>query len=329
MTLTPDSPWPTRRLVILLACCAALGACDRHAAKSGTQVAAKVGSYEITTYQVNNAVARIPNVPADQLPTARAKVLEGLVTQQLAISQAQQEKLDRQPDVVAALDDARRDILARAYFDQVAQSQPKATDADVEQYYIAHTELFSSRRLYAMKEITLAPNEEALKYAREFATTGKPIEQYSQWLQQKGIRFNASSATRAPEALPLDFLPTLAQTKDGGIVVMRTDSGIYVAQIVTSRAAPISQVDAAASIRRYIENQRSKEALERELGRLRTQAKIEYVGEFANNPALAASPPVAPVALPVTASASASGAATGGTQAPDAGVMQRGVGGVK
>jgi EpsD family peptidyl-prolyl cis-trans isomerase len=228
------------------------------------------------------------------MAASRAKVLETLVSQQLAIAQAEQMKLDRLPGIVASVDAARREILARAYFEQIAATQSTPSEPEIRQYYDSHPELFSERRLYSLKEVTTEASPEIVSYSRDFAASGKPIEAYMQWLGQRGTRYAVANVTRAPETLPLSLVPRLAQAKDGSVVTATTDAGVYVAQVVGSHPAPLREPQAAPDIRRFIQNQRALDALAHEIARLRAQTKIEYMGEFADlAKGSGAAPPVA------------------------------------
>ena len=50
------------------------------------------------------------------------EVLEKLIDQQLAVDQATEAKLQRSPEVVSQIESARREILARAYLQQLASA---------------------------------------------------------------------------------------------------------------------------------------------------------------------------------------------------------------
>src|SRR5262245_36926444 len=114
---------------------AVLAACGKGEDKKvASQVAAKVNGYEITVHQVNSALAR-QNVRPERAEQAKRQILELLVDQQLARQQALERKLDRTPNVVQALESSRNEILASAYLQQIAASQPPATPEEVKKFY--------------------------------------------------------------------------------------------------------------------------------------------------------------------------------------------------
>ena len=86
------------------------------------EAAAKVNKEEITVHQINFVLQRQGNVPADQVPAVSKRILESLIDQEVAIQQATEEKLDRDPKVVMAIEAAKREIIARAYADRIADT---------------------------------------------------------------------------------------------------------------------------------------------------------------------------------------------------------------
>jgi EpsD family peptidyl-prolyl cis-trans isomerase len=283
MPFAPNYKLKIYRGLGFVALALSLAACSgRHNSRETTQVAAKVGNYEITEFQVDNAIARVPNIPIDEVKAARLAALESLVKEQLIVQAAESQKLDRQPQVIAAIDKSRRDVISRAYVAQITQSQTKPSAEDVHQYFLQHPELFSARRIYSMKELTTPFTAETSAYLRGFAESGKTLEQLGLWLQQQKIPYRADTGSRTPESLPLSFLPQLATTKDGGVVVFNTASVFYVAQILSSRPAPVTEDKANQNIERFLTAQRSRAAIDREIDRLQATTKIEYEGEFSN-----------------------------------------------
>src|SRR3974390_2470128 len=110
--------------------CAALlvTACGHQAAPS-SQVAVKVNKDEITVLQLNQQLQRLPaGVPQDQRDEATRRVIVALIDQQLMAQQAIEHKLDREPDVLSALESARQQLLAQAYVQRVLAAQAKPSD---------------------------------------------------------------------------------------------------------------------------------------------------------------------------------------------------------
>lgn len=273
-----------------------LTACgDKGGKKPASQVAAKVNSEEISVHQVNFMLGRVASgaVSAEQAPKVRREILEKLVDQQLAVEQALEKKLDRSPNVLMALDAARRDILARAYIEQLATTAGKPTDESIKKYYADHPALFAERMVYSLQEIVLPADTGVAGPLREMVDAGKSMDEVANWLKGRGIKFVTGSATRPAEQIPLNLLPKVHALKDGQSLVIETPQNTTILRVIASQPAPVNEAAAQARIQQFIGNQRAGEVVSEEMQQLRAKAKIVYQGEFAGAdvpPAAAATP---------------------------------------
>lgn len=293
---------------IALACALALGlaACgNKDDKKVSTQVAAKVGSEEISVHQINQVLSRTPAAAngAQNVQALGREVLEKLIDQQLAVDQATENKLHRSPEVVAQIEAARRDILARAYIQQITSSTPKPSADETKKYFADNPALFSERRIYNVQEIVVPTAARVADLLRPLASAGRPLEEAANLLKGKNIQFGGGSATRAAEQIPLEVLPRIHALKDGQSTLIETPQTITLLRVVSSQSAPVAQDAALPRIEQFLVNQRASEAVAANLKQLRANTKITYMGEFANAPATpAASADPAPAA-PATAPA--------------------------
>lgn len=283
----------TLSLALVLAACG--GKDDK---KPATQVAAKVNSEEISVHQINFVLARSNTaaVAQDQVPKLRREILDKLIDQQLAVEQAIDKKLDRSPDVVMTLEAARREILARAYIDQLSAGLSKPTANEAKAYYNEHPPLFSERRVYNIQEIVVPTGAGEARTLREMLAAGKPMEEIANWLKGKDIKFSGGSAARTAEQIPLELLPKVHALKDGQGLVLENGPSVTVMRVVASQSAPIAEAAALPRIQQFLGNQRAAQAAEREFKQLKAKAKISYLGEFADAAAPAAAAASAPAA---------------------------------
>ncbi|AGX87461.1 EpsD family peptidyl-prolyl cis-trans isomerase [Candidatus Symbiobacter mobilis] len=293
---------PFHRL-LLVALLVGLAACGKKDGAS-SQVAAKVGSEEISVHQVNQVLARsrVPSDSPQAVQQASREAIERLIDQSLAVQQAVEQKLDRTPETIAALEEARRDVLARAYFQKIMAGMAKPTTQECEQYYAEHPELFAARRVYNVQEVLVPANAGVLDTLRTMAAAGKSAEEVAVWLKGKGVKFGGGSATRSAEQIPLDLLTKVHALKDGQSVVLESPETLTYLRVVASRSAPVDQATALPRIEQFLQNKRSSDAVKDELARLRAAKPVEYVGEFGSmTPAApAVSPvPVEPAVQPV------------------------------
>jgi len=255
---------------------------DAPAKVAATQVVAKVNGTEITVHQLNFVLGRARNVSPDSSPEAKRRVLERLIQEELAKQAAVKDKLDRSPGVLQAMELSKIEVLARAHIGSVTRKLPRPTDEEVKQYYEAHPELFAQRRGYMLEELSVAKKDGLAKSLEEQIEKKLSMQDIASWLKAEGIEYRGRRGVRTAEQLPLKTLPAIHAMKDKEIKVIEDERGaILVLHLVTSRAAPIDEKAAAQRIRQFLFNRRASEAVANELKQLREQAKIEYLGEFA------------------------------------------------
>lgn len=271
-------------LITVLAAVALTFGCSREEAKKpATQLAAKVNEQEITVHEVNAVLSRNPNLAPEAAPRAKREILGRLIDQRLAVEQALSKKLDRSPGVVQAIESAKLEILARAYADSIRGAQPAPTPEEIGKYYADHPELFAERRIYSLEDIRLAPADVDVAELRAQVAKSASMRDVATWLASKEIKFVPSRGVRAAEQLPLELVPRLRSMKVGEMQVVESEQRIDVVRVIAVRDEPVSEATAAPRIGQFLRNQRSAEAVTADIKLLRGQAKIEYLGEFAND----------------------------------------------
>jgi len=250
-----------------------------------TQVVAKVNGNEISVHQINQALKNTPGLNAQNMNIARKEVLEKLIDQQIAVEQAESEKLDRNPDVVIAIDSAKRQIIANAYVSQLISSSVKINEADIQKYYDENPALFSQRKVYFFEDmlienkgdIKLSGSEETMKF--------KSAQEFSDFLKSKSYNFAGGFFARAAEQIPLDILSKIASLSSGDAIIVESQNNIHAIFISNVQQAPVKIEDAKPAIKTFLTNTAARTLVTNKIKELKDQSKIEYLGEFspANN----------------------------------------------
>lgn len=283
-----------------------LAACGRgDGERKSTQVAAKVNGDEITVHQLNQAMQRLGNLPEDRIKQTQKQVLDRLVDQQLLVQKAVEQKLDRDPSVLAAIEASRRQILAQAYIQRVAGGATKGSGDEIKDFYAKHPELFQERRIYRFTQVAIAAQggqQQAVRAKLEQLDKSPDKErilaQLAEWLKQQDLKFRATQTSQAAEQLPLEALPRYHQMKIGDIMFQPSAQGVVVSQLTAAQSQPLNEEQAKPFIEQYLQNRERLKLSEEEMKRLRAAAKIEYVGDFAKleEQQPAAEAPAAPAA---------------------------------
>lgn len=287
--------------------------CGDRRAPPASQVAARVNKSEISVHQVNYALQRIPGAPGNPTDAVLKPLVDRLVTQQLAVDRAEELKLDLVPEVQQALQEARRDVLARAYFDRLTAGLPKPEGAEIAAFYDKRPELFAQRRIYTFQEIDVAasgPEIEALK--KRLGETS--VSAFAAYLRSSGVRHSSRLLNEPAENLALDLISRLAAMNEGQSIYLTRPNGLKVLVLIAAQPAPVSLIDATPAIKRFLANERGRAAVEQDLNAMRAAAKVEYFGRFVQ--VMAASDGAPSAATPAEAVASASSEALRSDDAP-------------
>lgn len=269
-----------RTLLLVLLSTIFMTACSQKKEGDGAKMVAKVDGNGITEQQLDYALSRIPNVPKDKEDEARKQLLKKMVDQQILVKQAIDKKLDQNPVVLQAIDASRRQLLAQAYLDQLAQQIPKATDAEVHDFYVKTPSLFSNRRVYKLGEIIIsAPTQ--IEQIKQLLSSTKTMEEFAGKLRDAGIAFKTGAAVKASEELPPPLLEKLAKMAKGEVSIMPAGDGISLLQLQDFREQPLTEDHAKTAIMNYLFEEKRKALYETEMKKLRDAAKVEYMGAYA------------------------------------------------
>ena len=242
-------------------------------APAAGKLAAKVNGTPISVQQISGAASGTAGASS-------AQALEKIIDRELLVQKAFQAKLDRDPQVVQALETSRRQLLAQAYLDRAA-SAAKSTPEEVSAFYAENPALFAQRRVYRVRELVVTASADQVDLIRSEAAGARDLEEVAGWLRWRNLKVGpVTGATQPAEQLPLGHLSRLASMREGEIAVFASAPGATVVQLVHAQDAPLTEREAAPLIEQFIAGRKRLELAAAEVRRLREVAKIEYVGDF-------------------------------------------------
>ncbi|MFZ5545295.1 MAG: EpsD family peptidyl-prolyl cis-trans isomerase [Pseudomonadota bacterium] len=248
--------------------------------KPASQTAAKVNKEEITVHQINFMLQHQRGLKPEQMDTASRQVLERLIDQELALQKAEEMELDRDARVVQQLEAARREIIARAYFDRVSDGVPKPGPQEIQKYYDEKPAMFKNRHVYSIQEVQVEAQPDVLTEVRSKAESMKGAVELAEYLKSRGIKFTANQLVRTPEQMPAPALQLLANMKEGQMAYNPTTGGAQIVYLVAVRPQPVTLEQATPVIERLIVAERRRDVVAKNLKDLRAEAKVEYIGKF-------------------------------------------------
>ncbi len=309
-------------LVVVLVC-GLLGACTERRDRASPNTAVRVNREEVTVQHLAYLMGQQRGLKPEQAETVGRQLLERLIDQQLMLQQADDLKLERDPRVAMQLEMSRRELLARAYMDKVGEGVPKPTPEEISATYLAKPALFSQRRIYHFKEVTVEARPEQFEAVRAQIAAARDVADFVSRLQRDALRFGMSESHRGPEQLPLASLDSFARMVVGQAAVLPSAVGLQVVFLLGVQPAPLTEEQARPTIEQYLHNDRVRKRVEEDLKGLRVAGHIEYAPKFAPPPvpsagASAPSRPATPASGAPVSTAAASGASVSAPTAASA-----------
>jgi EpsD family peptidyl-prolyl cis-trans isomerase len=254
-----------------------LAACERPVeARPGATVAARVNGAEVTLHQPGE-----PGTRSREPSQSAAQALESLIDREVLAQRAIEQRLDRDPDVVRAAENARRQVLAQAYLERLGARLAGPTAEEIAVFYRGNPALFAERRIYQLRELALGEaGSQELSALEAHAARARALEEIAAALAARNAKFTLATVTHAAEHLPLAMLEAVARMKPGEIAVVAAPPGASVVQLVHAHPAPLAEEQAAPLIERFLAGRKRLELAAAEVRRLREAARIEYVGDF-------------------------------------------------
>ena len=261
-----------------LTSCLLLTGCGDDDAKPAapTQVVATVNNSEISVHQLNQLLGQSKDIPEERITEARSRMLKTLIDQELLMAKAVEDKLDRSPEVLLALETARREVLSRAYLEKVASSVMLPSEQDIRTYYDLNPNLFALRNIYQYREMLLPVETEGFAGIAEMLKTNASIDAAASRLTEIGVKYTTNRGNRSAEQTPADLLAKLSYAKPGETLVIENALGLSLLEIIEIQPAPIDLESAKPIIGNMLMNQRRNQAMGNAVAELRDAATITY-----------------------------------------------------
>ena len=268
-------------VLVFLGLLSACGSKDGEEQVKKTQVVAQVNGDEISIHQVNQRLSRLGALDEEQTQTASKQILRRLVDMQLLKQKAIDAELDRNPQVLQAIEASKTEILAQAYIQNKMLKNLKPSADEIKVFYDEHPELFSDRRIFNLQELAIKNAGGQLGSIEEAVSEKANISQVAEWLKEKGMQFSLNANVRAAEQLPSKLLAALKSHTDGDMITVVNGESVNVISIAASEKQSVSLEKATPLIEKYYENKRRKDDMQKQMDVIKNESAIKYIGMFA------------------------------------------------
>ncbi|MFO7543242.1 MAG: EpsD family peptidyl-prolyl cis-trans isomerase [Thiobacillus sp.] len=270
------------QLLVAVGATLALTACEPPTTASGEAIAATVGGEVISEGELNRAVSRLGKLGEANATQVRSQVLEALIDQRLVSQAAIAARLDKNPAVILAMQQAQRKVLAEAYMEGLFKEAAQPSDNEISHYYGQHPELFSARKIYRVQELELELAASRLPEVEARLKQSPILGDLVEWLKEEGIEGRVVQALRPAEQLSAAILAQLLAMEAGQVRVWSTGpERINILQLQGTQRQPVTLDQAKPAIKLVLQAEKRKAALEAEVKKLRSSGTIDYASGFA------------------------------------------------
>ena len=256
-------------------------------------VLVKVGKLEITRAEFDARIAGMPAEYQNRFKTDQQKreLLEMLVQGNLLAMEARAGKLDKEKALARRLEDAANGILAQEYLKRIFDTVPKVTDADIAKFYEGHAAEFKTPEMVNARHILVKTAQDAkqpeltkaLDQAKNIKAEldkggdfAKLAEKYSDdpGTKTKGGELGFFTRDRmVPEFAQVAFALGPGQISEP----VKSRFGYHIIKVTERKEAKqLDLKEATPRIRALLDNQRRKEASDREIEKLKKKYSVTY-----------------------------------------------------
>ncbi len=252
-----------------------LAGCESPGVEGSGKTAVKFGQEKITEMEIERALASVKAQGVNKEKLGET-ALEALITQRLLAMEARKAGLDKNPEVALDMAAAQRQVLAKAYAENLPGMREEPTAQQITDFYQQNPNLFSNRRIYRLQEIQIEAPQEKFAAIQEQLAKSRNLSEFVEWLKAQGLRGNIADGVKPSEQMTETMRDKLAAMQPGGVVVVPATNGLAVLSVAGVQPQGMTQEQATPAIKKLLMDKRQKEVLEKEVKKLREAVKLEY-----------------------------------------------------
>jgi peptidyl-prolyl cis-trans isomerase C len=252
-----------------------LAACGGAGDPSG-QVVATVEGKEITKRDLV-AEFQSNNVQPSEDPAARSAMLEQIIRRKLLANEAVEQKLDKTPEYLAAVERTRDMVLAGLLSKRRVAMAPTPSDDAARKFVAANPQMFGERRLLLINQVQ-APAAGIDPRSLEKYTD---IGQITALFQQQKRKFNTRQTVLDTANLPGAMASRIVALAPGDVFIVNQGNAIIANAIVKSEAQPVPEARRMEVAKQMLQRIDEEKVIKQEIDTRRKTATIDYQPGYA------------------------------------------------
>ena len=253
--------------------------------KDPSRIAAVVNGVEITQREVTMLYERTatPGVSEEVRRNQERAILAGLVRGELLAQKAVAEKMDRSPEFVLTLHEARRQVLAGMAEKSMLSSVKPLSDDALQSVIKQNPLIFGERKLLVYEQVLMpvvdVPFLQSLNFA---AGNGASLPQLVDSIKAKKLQFQQVTQTQSTDQMQPAIARILSNAKPNVPILMRVeDKFAMVLMLRSSVPIPLLGNAAIQTARNITSSQLRNAEFGKKMKDVVDASKITYFGAFA------------------------------------------------
>lgn len=253
-----------------------LSACGKGGGDPTGQVVATVDGQEITKRDLV-AEFQAANVQPSEDPKVRSAVLEQIIQRKLLAAEAVDQKIDKSPEFLAAVQCDHDGLLVGLLSKRRIAMAPTPSSAEASKFIADNPQMFANRQLLLVNQLQ-APSA---------GINPKSLEQYTQMSQiidlfrQQKRKFNTRQTVMDTANMPAQMAAKITAMAPTDLFIVSQGDAITVNAIVKSEAQPVPEAKRADVAKQMIQRLGEQKVMKAELDKRRQAAKIDYQPGYA------------------------------------------------
>lgn len=261
----------------------ALGACrfpGLHAKAPTGQVVAVVDGQEITQLELQAELAGVNAPDPKTRKSLEQRALQQIIARRVIADEARKQKLDKTPDFTIQEKRATDGLLAQMLEQKLVANIPNPTADEAQRYIADHPEMFAQRKIYQLDTIRMPQLTPAVMKGLGPLNTMGDVDSF--------LTANHVPHARAPTSLDAmtanpQLVAQIGKLPAGEVFIYASGDFVYANQVRDSQVAPIGGQTAEKRAEALLKQQRTQQAVSRQMQQYLTQAngKVQYNTAYA------------------------------------------------
>mgnify|MGYP001805841913 CR=1 FL=1 len=249
------------------------------------RVAAVVNGVEITHREIDFLYRQggASGASDKQAGEQRRRILADVVRSELLAQKATDMNLDRSPEFMVAMHDARRRVLAGFAEREIGRTVRNVTPQEISKVVADNPSMFSGRRLMVYDEVLVSGVDVPfLNAINALAADGASLDRLLGEVKEKRFPFQRSTRALTSDQIQPAIVSVLSRAMPGRPLVARVENRFsMILMLRASVPVPLEGEAASQAAMQRIGMQQRGVALSKKMGELIDGASITYFGEYA------------------------------------------------